>query len=291
MKDVTTRKIHFSIIILGLLALTSQLLVSNVAAQELGPQSTAFHTIGLHANGKVYTWGYNAKGQLGDGTTTQRNYPVNAQDSGGGDFSLPVELSSFSATTSGDKVIIRWRTESENNNVGFSIYRSEVENGKYTQIGFVNGAGNTATFSDYIFTDTKVESGKTYYYYLEDVDVAGVRSKNITIKVVVPIKLAEAIPKEFRLLQNYPNPFNPETWIPYDIAEDVTVNIYIYNIQGQLVRHLNIGTQVAGSYTTKDRCAYWDGKDELGQKVSSGIYWYKLHAGDFEATQRMVIVK
>ena len=93
------------------------------------------------------------------------------------------------------------------------------------------------------------------------------------------------------MLQNYPNPFNPDTWLPYQLAADAPVVISIYNARGRLVWQLNLGNQEAGSYITKDKAIYWDGKDERGEKVASGIYWYRLQAGDFNATRRMVILK
>ena len=207
------------------------------------------------------------------------------------DASLPVELSAFNAISEGGKVNLLWCTESEVNNIGFAIYRSEEKDGNYTKIAFVNGAGSTAMPTDYQFTDEKVEAGKIYFYYLEDIDVTGEKTRNKSIKVVVPTKVSQPIPKEFRLLQNFPNPFNPETWIPYALAKDTSVSIDIYNIQGQLVRRLDLGKQSAGRYITKDSSAYWDGKDDSGEKVASGVYWYRLRAGEFDATCRMVILK
>jgi len=99
------------------------------------------------------------------------------------------------------------------------------------------------------------------------------------------------IPGETRLLQNQPNPFNPDTWIPYRLASDASVTISIYNPRGQLIRALHLENQKAGNYLTKDRAAYWDGKNSSGDKVASGIYFYTLQAGDFKATRKMVIMK
>jgi len=99
------------------------------------------------------------------------------------------------------------------------------------------------------------------------------------------------IPKEFALLQNYPNPFNPETWIPYQIPQDTGVVISIYNIKGQLIRTLHLGQKPAGMYTSKERAAYWNGKDEHGEMVSSGVYFYNIQAGDFRATRKLVVLK
>ena len=97
--------------------------------------------------------------------------------------------------------------------------------------------------------------------------------------------------KRTSLMQNFPNPFNPETWIPYYLAEVASVNVRIYNINGELIRSINVGRQAAGAYTSRQRAAYWDGKDDTGQPVASGIYFYQLLADDFSETRRMVVIK
>lgn len=94
------------------------------------------------------------------------------------------------------------------------------------------------------------------------------------------------------LEQNYPNPFNPETWIPYAIAEECdNVIITIYNLLGQEVRRLDLGQRTAGFYTSKDRAAYWDGKNTDGTLVASGVYFYQIKAGDFSSIRKMVVLK
>ena len=97
--------------------------------------------------------------------------------------------------------------------------------------------------------------------------------------------------KRTALLQNFPNPFNPETWLPYRLAVDAPVTLGIYNVRGQLVRELNLGVQKAGGYLTRETAAYWDGRDQVGETVCSGIYFYTLHAAPFQATRRMLILK
>ena len=97
--------------------------------------------------------------------------------------------------------------------------------------------------------------------------------------------------KRTALLQNFPNPFNPETWIPYTLADNADVNVRIYNVEGKLVRKLDIGYQRAGSYLSREKAVYWDGRDQLGESVSSGIYFYTLKADAFSDTRRMVILK
>ena len=103
--------------------------------------------------------------------------------------------------------------------------------------------------------------------------------------------LSEAAPKETSLLSNYPNPFNPETWIPYHLAKPAKVTITIYAADGKLVRTLMLGHQPTGVYQIKSRAAYWDGKNEVGEPVASGVYFYTLKAGDFTATRKMLIRK
>ena len=103
--------------------------------------------------------------------------------------------------------------------------------------------------------------------------------------------LASLLPKKTVLLANYPNPFNPETWIPYRLAKPAKVSIAIHAANGQLVRVLALGTQSAGIYQHRSRAAYWNGKNEVGEPVASGVYFYTLTAGDFTATRKMLIRK
>ena len=98
-------------------------------------------------------------------------------------------------------------------------------------------------------------------------------------------------PKETTLLPNYPNPFNPETWIPYRLARETEVAITIYDTKGTPVRRLALGNQSAGYYAERGKAAYWDGRNEDGEAVVSGIYIYQFRAGDYAASRRMVIVK
>ena len=103
--------------------------------------------------------------------------------------------------------------------------------------------------------------------------------------------LALMIPDKTVLRANYPNPFNPETWIPYHLASDTAVQISIYDIQGVLVRQFNLGHQKAGYYTDRRKAVYWSGRNEIGEPVSSGIYFYTLTTDDYTGTRRMVILK
>ena len=105
-------------------------------------------------------------------------------------------------------------------------------------------------------------------------------------------RLAKALaPKETALLPNYPNPFNPETWIPYQLATPANVSISIYSADGQIVRTLQVGSMPAGRYQSRSRAAYWNGKNNNGEPVASGAYFYTLTTGDFTATRKLLIRK
>ncbi|MDE0318230.1 MAG: T9SS type A sorting domain-containing protein [Candidatus Poribacteria bacterium] len=118
---------------------------------------------------------------------------------------------------------------------------------------------------------------------------------------VTPEHLANAVlsvkldsigkPMQNHLLQNYPNPFNPETWIPYQLSEDSSVSVSIYDTTGKVIRSLSLGFQSAGFYNSRGRAAYWDGRNALGERVASGIYFYQLATPSFQQTRRLVIVK
>ena len=97
--------------------------------------------------------------------------------------------------------------------------------------------------------------------------------------------------KRTALFQNFPNPFNPETWLPYRLANDTEVKIRIYDVRGGLTRELDLGARQAGAYQTRETAAYWDGRNQFGEPVSSGVHFYTLQAGSFQATRRMLILK
>ena len=130
----------------------------------------------------------------------------------------------------------------------------------------------------------------------------------VTSDAVIPLILADAIinensrvtikhgsiafsPTQTALHQNYPNPFNPDTWIPYQLAEDASVTINIYNIRGQLVRKLYFGKKQAGYYVDRSKAAHWDGRNAVSERVANGVYFYTLRAGDFQAIRKMIIIK
>ena len=110
-------------------------------------------------------------------------------------------------------------------------------------------------------------------------------------RIELPALLLQEIPTQTKLLANYPNPFNPETWIPYQLAEDAFVTLAIYDGSGRLVRTLDVGHRVAAIYESRSKAIYWDGRNAVGEQVASGVYFYHLKAGDYSAMRRMVILK
>ena len=101
----------------------------------------------------------------------------------------------------------------------------------------------------------------------------------------------ETRPGETVLLANYPNPFNPETWIPYHLSHASDVEIVIYDVHGVVIRRLVLGHQPAGYYANRSRAAYWDGRNALGERVASGVYFYQLQTDEVSPMRKMVVVK
>ncbi len=95
----------------------------------------------------------------------------------------------------------------------------------------------------------------------------------------------------FELFPNYPNPFNPDTWLPYHLARSSDVTISIYSISGQLVRILSLGRKEAGFYTDKGKAAHWNGKNDSGEELASGLYFCVMRAGNFTKTRKMLLVE
>ena len=103
--------------------------------------------------------------------------------------------------------------------------------------------------------------------------------------------LNQIIPSDTALLPNFPNPFNPDTWIPYQLSEEEDVSIVIYDLAGRIVKHLDIGHKPAGVYRAQDRAAHWDGRNEVGESVVSGVYFVLLEAGEYKKTRRIVLIR
>ena len=126
------------------------------------------------------------------------------------------------------------------------------------------------------------------------IDARSLEVRDLIMKrgfVVLEQLLAALTPRETELLANYPNPFNPETWIPYRLAENAFVTLTIYDLSGQIIRTLEVGHRIASAYESRSKTVHWDGRNNLGEQVASGVYFYTLTAGDFSATRKMLILK
>lgn len=200
-----------------------------------------------------------------------------------GDITLPVQLSSFQASPVPEGILLEWSTESETNNRGFHLSRSREEEGQFDFVAFVDGAGHSASPRSYRFVDQQVRSEVTYWYLLESEDLQGQRAAYGPIEATAGEPL---LPKVFALSQNYPNPFNPTTHIKYQLPKDVSVALKIYNVMGQHVVSLVDDVHKAGYYEVK-----WAGRDTNGRELASGVYFYRLEAGDFVKTNKMILLR
>ena len=185
---------------------------------------------------------------------------------------LPVELTSFVGTAKGNSVELVWRTASELNNDRFEVERSR-DNITFTKIGFVRGSGTTTEAKEYRFVDEGVSG--LLYYRLKQVDFDGAFAYSPVVEVRV------APPTEFALEQNYPNPFNPTTTIRYQLPVTSDVKLEVYDVLGKKVATLVSGRQEAGIYTYTLNAS----------TLSSGVYFYRLQAGRFVETKKMMLVK
>jgi hypothetical protein len=206
--------------------------------------------------------------------------------SAGTDASLPVGLSSFSARVEGRSVVLAWVTESETDNLGFILERSGDGNtwamiaSHQTHAG-LRGQGTTSGRTQYTYTDGDVEPGREYAYRLSDVSGSGEVERYASLKIAVAV-----LPVETAMEKAYPNPFNPATYIAYRLAEDGDVRITVVDMMGRAVCTLHEGRQAAGSYH-----AYWNGTDDGGRRVSSGMYLIRMRACGVLKTQKVMLAR
>jgi len=185
---------------------------------------------------------------------------------------LPVELSSFTAISKSDQILLEWVTKTETNNYGFEIERKL--SGNWQKIGFVEGNGNSNSTKEYSFTDNKLIGGTKFQYRLKQIDNDGRYEYSAFVEV-------ENIPTEYALYQNYPNPFNPTTKIRYQLPKESKVVIKIYNILGSEVLELLNKNKEPGIYEVEFNAS----------NLSSGTYIYKISADNFVQTKKMILLK
>jgi Concanavalin A-like lectin/glucanases superfamily/Secretion system C-terminal sorting domain/The GLUG motif len=204
---------------------------------------------------------------------------------GSSESSLPVELTSFAATYEQQQVSLSWKTATEKNNYGFEVERRVVGTdaalkgsaAQWLKVGFVKGSGTSSSVHQYSFTDANSAAG-TYAYRLKQIDNDG------TFKYSSETQISIAVPTQFALGQNYPNPFNPMTTIAYDIpaaGSQKLVTLKVYDVVGREVATLVNETKEAGSYSVQ-----WH-----ASRFASGVYFYRLQAGNYSAVKKLVLMK
>jgi len=204
------------------------------------------------------------------------------------DYSLPVDLVSF--TSSGDygKVVLKWETASELNNEGFFIHRSLQSDGNYEQVNseIIPGNGNSNTAHQYEYADKNVEGGKTYYYKLISRDFNGTLTEYESIVSATVL----AAPTTFSIAQNYPNPFNPQTNFRFSIAEPSRASLRIYDVLGQKVR--TIFDNRLFDMGVYDEFS-WNATDDAGNQVANGVYYYefKIPSQNIRQVKKMLYLK
>jgi hypothetical protein len=213
-------------------------------------------------------------------------YALGAQS----DASLPVELTSFELmSTREGGITLQWITESEINNLGFILDR-RTPTMDWTQIANyithqeLQGQGSVSHQTIYTYTDNTVQENETYDYRLADVDHDGNVEYHST--QLMGVSTSSTLPEQYVLHQNYPNPFNPITTLRYELPEASYVNVTIYDILGNMVNNLVDANQSSGYKTIQ-----WNATNNQGQPVSAGVYLYKIQAGNFVDTNKMILLK
>ena len=236
----------------------------------------------------VFSFSYTAPATLGAQTMYATGISCNGTGGSGGDSwnfatnktvtvvaQLPVELTSFSALIQAKSIKLDWETATEVNNAGFSLEKKEDKSG-WMNIGFVQGRGNSNSPMKYSYTDNKISGRKLYKYRLIQMDIDGSMTYSKEVEVNV-----DFIPGVYSLNQNYPNPFNPSTLIKYNLPISSYVSIKVYNAIGKEVVELVNGYQEANEYAVKLDAS----------KLTSGIYYYTIKAGNFVQTKKMIFIK
>ncbi len=194
------------------------------------------------------------------------------------DTPLPVELTSFTAAASGNRVELKWETKTEVNNYGFEIERQTTSpqniEAVWERVGFVEGSGTSNMQREYSFVNKNVSSGN-YFYRLKQIDIDG------QFKYSSPVNVVVDLPADYVLEQNYPNPFNPSTTIKYSIPEDGFVNLTIYNMIGEKIITLVNEQRQTGVY------------NELfnASALNSGVYFYELRINGVVLVKKLQLIK
>jgi uncharacterized repeat protein (TIGR01451 family) len=249
-----------------------------------------FWSFGMLPVDSTLEWSYQVRvediGEIETGACVQPGFPDLDTNNNCDQYVLttlyPIELAAFQAIQTADGVEISWVTESETDNLGFHLYRSDEKLGPYETIThtMISGAGNSNARHSYSFLDEGIERGHTYYYKLADIAFDG------KMYYHGPIEISVSAPLEYALDPNYPNPFNPETVLRMHVAQEGYGTLLIYNMRGQKVRTLVQENLAAGVHSI-----VWDGRNDFGEQLSSGIYVAVFQINGFMQKQKMTLLK
>jgi len=187
---------------------------------------------------------------------------------------LPVELSSFSSVIKGESIILKWETQTEINNYGFEVQRSN-EKDEWSVLGFVKGNGSSNSPKSYSYWDEGIKLTGKYYYRLRQIDNDGTNTYSEILEVNIKL------PNELELKQNYPNPFNPATTISFSLPQTGEVILKVYSALGEEVGTVTKGLLEAGEYSFSFNA----------EGLTSGIYIYRLRMGETTLTRKMLLLK
>jgi len=250
--------------------------ISGKVTTAIGSSGDYGNSVALQADGKIVVAGssYNS-GSDADFAVVRYS---------GSSGPLPVELTSFTASVIISSVELKWVTVTEVNNYGFEVERRQsaqrVElSTDWVKVGFVAGAGTSNSPRNYFYTDNNLSAG-SYTYRLKQIDNNGAFTYGTSAEVEIGL-----MPQAFALLQNYPNPFNPSTSIQYSLEKAGMVSLKVYNLLGQEVATLVNGPLEAGSYSVPFNT------NTGTLSLSSGVYFYRLEAGSFVSTKKLILMK
>ena len=221
---------------------------------------------------------------------------IGAYEWQGSEGTLPVILSSFTFQYLNESPVLCWTTQSETSNAGWNIYRSQtdiLEEAMQINFEMIPGAGTTSEPTDYIYEDeSELMENTEYWYWLETIDYSGLTGSYGPISLIIPEEGEEPgspeIPGIYGLHQNYPNPFNPHTEISFMMKESCFGELSIYNVKGEKVSTLFQNKSVPKDELIRTN---WNGKDESGKEVSSGVYYYKLRTTKGNFVRKMILLK
>ena len=267
----------------GSTGVANEITSTDIGVSETGstPVGYSLQLVGSGTQYSDFTWSGPAPETKGtpnsDGTTDQ---------------SLPITLSLWSGISKNGQVLLNWTTDSEIENLGFIIERALTEKGPWNEVASfstddaLKGRGSTNNTTNYHYTDTAVEVGRTYYYRLSDVNYKGARTTHAVISVLVSAAGQNAFPGAFRLERIYPNPFNPGVTVSLTVNKPGYITVNLFDLRGRLVNQLSQTNYEAGSYHLR-----WNGLIQNGRPAPSGVYLLRVSDGESALVRKLVLAR